>query len=324
MTEAAIEVESVTRVFTGHGMHEPKVALDEASLVVGWGEVVGLLGTNGAGKTTLTKIISTLLLPTSGTVRVHGVDVVRDPRRARQNLSCVFGGDRGLFGPLTARQNLRYFGMLDGVRRRDLARRVTETLDEVGLGASADQLVQTFSKGMKQRLHIAAGMISQPRILLLDEPTVGLDPIEAERLRGSIAQLRANGVSVLLTSHYLTDIEQLADRVVMLEAGRVTHSLSVGDFTRSAGYAATIVVTGSGHPPFVAPIAEHQRGVASIDVTGECGSWMLTMLVEAWTPAVFRELLDSLGDVSVDQVEVRPVRLEEAFMRLQAVGNGKS
>jgi ABC-2 type transport system ATP-binding protein len=320
VTDLAIDLVGVGRVFRQSARSTPLVALDDVSFSVGVGEVVGLLGSNGAGKTTLTKILSTLLLPTSGTAQVFGVDVVRNPREARRYQSVVLGGDRGLYNRLTARDNLRFFGMLDGLTRRELRERVPTALEEVGLSESADRAVDTFSKGMRQRLHIAIGMISRPRLLLLDEPTVGLDPVEAERLRRAIADLGTQGVSVLLTSHYLLDIEHLADRVVMLERGRVTHEMSVEAFTRAAGYAATVVVQGHGSPPALGGltvVGDSLDSAGSMEVTRDGAEWTATLLVKRWSPEVFAELNAALDGVDVVDVEVRPARLEDAFVRLQ-------
>ncbi|GAA2234226.1 MULTISPECIES: ABC transporter ATP-binding protein [Kitasatospora] len=314
MDHPAIEILDVGRVFTESGKN--LVALDGVSFTVGQGEIVGLLGGNGAGKTTLTKILSTLLLPTTGTARVLGADVLRDPTAVRARQSVVLGGDRGLYGQLTARENLRFFGMLDGIAHRSLMARLDSALEEVGLAQAADRRVESFSKGMRQRLHIAIGLISDPRVLLLDEPTVGLDPVEAARLRASVASLRRSGVAVLLTSHYLLDVEELADRVVMLDKGRVTHEMSVADFSASLGYTATVVVRGSG----AAPAQERFRptGAVGVRIEADAGGWQLTLQLPQWSPAVLVGLGEALGQARIEGMEVLPARLEDAFIQLQA------
>jgi ABC-2 type transport system ATP-binding protein len=310
----AIEVEDITRVFAAG--RERVTALDGVSFTVGSGEVTGLLGSNGAGKTTLAKILSTLLLPTSGTARVLGRDVVRDARAVRASLSVILGGERGLYGQLSARENLRFFGMLDGLAHRALMSRIDAALEEAGLGEAADRRVSGFSRGMKQRLHLAIGLISRPAVLLLDEPTAGLDPVEAQRLRGSVAGLRERGVSVLLTSHYLTDIEQLADKVVMLEHGRVTHEMTVAQFAASVGYAAVVVVRGTGPLPAAAGLA--LDGLVSTEVESAGDAWTMSLRLRAWSAEIFAGLGSALAGASVDGMEIRPARLDEAFLRLHA------
>ncbi|HVK20219.1 MAG TPA: ABC transporter ATP-binding protein [Actinokineospora sp.] len=305
----AIEVEGLTRRF-GRGAQEV-VALDDVSFTVGAGEILALLGANGAGKTTLAKILSTLLLPTSGTARVNGLDIVRDERKVRACTAVVFGGDRGLYGQLSALDNLRYFSVLNGVGRAGLQARLQGVLDEVGIAHAADRPVETFSKGMKQRLHIAIGIISQPQVLLLDEPTVGLDPIEAQRLREAIAGLRSRGVTVLLTSHYLLDVERLADRVMVLGNGRISHDMSLPEFVRQAGYAAMVVITGSGSAPRTSALAAAGLDEAARSDDGH--RWEVRIRIRQWSPDIFAIISHTFADSVVDDVKVEQVRLEDAF-----------
>jgi ABC-2 type transport system ATP-binding protein len=206
--------------------------------------------------------------------------------------------------------------MMAGLSHRTVRSRVCAALQEVGLDGAAERKVSAFSRGMRQRLHIAIGMISEPRILLLDEPTVGLDPVEAGRLREAIAALRERGVSVLLTSHYLIDVEQLADRVIMLDRGRVTHEMTIAQFTASAGYAAVVVVRGTGTIPGTAGL--DGAGDISTRVEAAGGHWTVSVQLQAWSAATFAALSLILSDAHVDEVEVRPVRLDDAFLRLQA------
>jgi ABC-2 type transport system ATP-binding protein len=310
----AIEVEDITRIFDAG--KERVVALDGVSFGVEAGEIVGLLGSNGAGKTTLTKILSTLLLPTSGTAVILGRDVVREARAVRAGLSVILGGERGLYGQLSARENLRFFGMLDGLGHKTLMSRIDGALEEVGLGEAASRRVSGFSRGMKQRLHLAIGMISHPAVLLLDEPTVGLDPVEAARLRQSIGGLRERGVSVLLTSHYLVDIEQLADQVVMLERGKVTHDLTVAQFAASVGYAAIVVLRGTGPLPDTGRLGV--AGLAGSEVETDGDRWTVSLRVRGWSAETFAGLSGALSGTQLDDMEVLPARLDDAFLRLQA------
>lgn len=308
---AAIEVDQVSRVF-GDGKNRVK-ALSDVSFQVPAGSVTAMLGVNGAGKTTLTKILSTLLLPSSGTARILGLDVVRDARRVRQTMSVIFGGDRGLYGQLSGADNLRYFAVLNGLERRGLRQRIAQALDEVGLGPAAHRLVQTYSKGMRQRLHLAIGLISQPKVLLLDEPTVGLDPLEAQRLRDVIGELRDRGVGVLLTSHHLLDVERLADQVVLLDKGRVRLDVPLAQFVAHAGYAATVVVSGRGPEP-------DEERLAVFGTTAALGrnakGWEIRLRVKEWSPSVLANISQALAAAEVTNVRVESARLEDAYAEL--------
>ncbi|MFI6481435.1 ABC transporter ATP-binding protein [Nonomuraea sp. NPDC050663] len=281
-------------------------ALDDVSFEVAPGEVVALLGVNGAGKTTLTKILSTLLLPSGGSAQIMGHDVAGEAKACRAATGVVFGGDGGLYGRLSGRDNLRFFAMLAGLGRRGLRARVDSALERVGLGAAADRPVQTYSKGMRQRLHLAVGFIASPQVLLLDEPTVGLDVIEAQRLRDTVRDLRGSGLTVLLTSHLLLDVEQLADRVLLLQGGRITEDLPLASFTGLAGYAALVVVRGRGPHPVPRD--------AAVAVDGD--TWELTLRVREWDASVFAELGHELAGYEVSDLSVREVRLEDAFTKL--------
>jgi ABC-2 type transport system ATP-binding protein len=216
----AIEVRELCRSFPRKG--KPDVlALDRLDLVIPRGEVHGLLGPNGAGKTTLCKILSTVLLPTSGTAQVLGADVLKDTAQVKRAVGVVFGGDRGLYGRLTARQNLDFWASLYGLGRSARRRRVRELLDRVGLAARAGEQVNTFSRGMMQRLHVARGLVSDPGVLILDEPTVGMDPVAAHDFRALVGELRADGRTILLATHDMAEAAALSDRVSLIDNGRL-------------------------------------------------------------------------------------------------------
>ncbi|NUP15827.1 MAG: ABC transporter ATP-binding protein [Streptomyces sp.] len=284
-------------------------ALDGVSFLVPAGQVVALLGPNGAGKTTLAKILSTLLLPTSGTARVLGYDVAEHPKSVRARMSVIFGGDRGLYGQLSAIDNLRYFAVLNGIGRKGLRKRLSEALRQVGLEEAGNREVQRFSRGMRQRLHIAIGMISEPGVIVLDEPTVGLDPIEAERLRGAIGELRQRGVTVLLTSHHLLDVERLADRVILIDKGVIVHDLPLSEFSRQAGFVATVTLSGLGDPP---PLhGTHDAEPVQIEEDGT--GWSARYRVRSWTPDVLAGLSAVLAATGGGDVRIEQVRLEDAF-----------
>lgn len=200
---------------------EPVVALDAVSLTIPDGEIHGLLGPNGAGKTTLVKILSTVLLPTSGTARVRGHDVVEETRRVRPLIGIVFGGERGLYWRLTGRQNLEYWAALYKLPPRTTRSRAQELLERVGLAERADERVETYSRGMKQRLHLARGLVGDARLLFLDEPTTGMDPIAAREFRALVGELREEGRTILLATHDMVEAETVCDRVTLIDRGRI-------------------------------------------------------------------------------------------------------
>jgi ABC-2 type transport system ATP-binding protein len=312
MTVPAIEVAGLCRNF-GKRDHTVR-ALSDVSFQIDQGAIVGLLGSNGAGKTTLTKILATLLLPTSGSARIFNHDVTRDLAEVRRYTGVVFGGERGLYGKLTGRENLRFFAVLGGAGRRHLRAHIEEALDEVGLTQAAGRPVETYSKGMRQRLHIAVGMFSRPRLLLLDEPTVGLDPIEAERLRGTLADLRTGGVSILLTSHQLLDIERLADRVLILDHGRLSADLGMAEFAHVAGYTATVTVRGVGAPPALTELRSSELDVKSVSPEGD--GWVAQLRVRSWGVDSLGGLGLALSGLRVVDLEVAPLRMEDIYAHL--------
>ncbi|MCX5008331.1 ABC transporter ATP-binding protein [Streptomyces sp. NBC_00638] len=194
-------------------------AVRGVTFTVGRGELFGLLGPNGAGKTTTIKMLNTLLLPTEGSARVLGHDVATDPVEVRRRIGYVFGGDRGLYERLSALDNLRYFAELYGVEAREQLPRIHELLESVGLKGREGERVEGYSRGMRQKLHIARGLLHRPEVLFLDEPTIGVDPVAARELRQMVADLVAAGTTVLLTTHYMAEADQLCDRIAVIASG---------------------------------------------------------------------------------------------------------
>ncbi|NRS51892.1 ABC transporter ATP-binding protein [Brevibacillus sp. HB2.2] len=186
------------------------------------GKIIGLLGINGAGKTTTIKMCSTLLTPTSGTITVDGYDAVKDDRFVKAKVNMIAGGERMLYWRLTGRENLQYFGSLYGLQGQELRNRIDSLLWQVGLYEAANTPVERYSKGMKQRLQIARGLINDPRYLFLDEPTLGLDAPIARQLRKHVSELASqHGKAILLTSHYIHEVEELCDEVYIIDKGRL-------------------------------------------------------------------------------------------------------
>ena len=196
-------------------------AVDGISFDVKRGEIFGLLGQNGAGKTTTIKMLTTLLAPTSGKCEVLGYKTFGEEKKIRSKINFIFGGEMGVYRRLSARDNLRYFSNLYLIPAKERDERIDRILKLVDLADRADDLAETYSKGMIQRLQIARGLINDPEILFMDEPTVGLDPVGARMLRDIIRKLKEDGKTVLLTTHNLAEVEELCDRLVIINKGKV-------------------------------------------------------------------------------------------------------
>jgi len=310
--DASVEVEEITRVFTPR-RRDPVTALDGVSLSIPSGEVHGLLGPNGAGKTTLVKILSTVLLPTSGRASVCGHDVVGDTKAVRPLIGIVFGGERGLYTRLTARQNIEYWGALYRLPGTEIKRRSAALLERVGLTDRADQRVEEFSRGMKQRLHLARGLVGDARVLFLDEPTTGMDPLAAREFRSLIGELKGEGRTILLTTHDMVEAETVCDRVTLIDRGRVlatetprTLGTLISRFQRIDVEEAPEPLLGSLRSlPGVSSVTTQPDGSSRIEVNEEgATAEVLRRLVEAGVTSV-KTSLPSLEEVYVQAIGAR-------------------
>jgi ABC-2 type transport system ATP-binding protein len=218
MEVPAIEISALTKVYGSPAVR----AVDDVTLSVPAGAVFGFLGPNGAGKTTTIKILAGLLAPTSGHVRLNGFDVARRRSAAMQQFGAVLEGSRNVYWTLSAWQNLMYFGRLKGMRKAETRVRAGQLLGELGLSERGHDKVGGFSRGMQQKVAIAAALIADPPIVLLDEPTLGLDVEATRAVKDRIAALaRERGTTVLITTHQLDVVEELCDRVAVMRSGRV-------------------------------------------------------------------------------------------------------
>ena len=217
----AIEARGIRRTYKIKP--DPVIALDGVDLDVEPGEFFGLLGPNGAGKTTLIKILTTLLLPTDGTARVFGFDVAHQTRQIRRIMNMVAGGEQSGYGILTVREQLWMFSQFYGLGTRDGWHRVDELIDAVGFGEQRNQRVSTLSTGQRQKMNFARGLLNDPWIFFLDEPTLGLDVAAARSVRELVVEWKAAvpGRTILLTTHYMAEADELCDRIAIVDRGRI-------------------------------------------------------------------------------------------------------
>ncbi len=207
-------------------------AVRDISLRIEKGKIVGLLGINGAGKTTTIKMLTTLLSPTEGRYFLDDIDAVKNPVEIKKRINMIAGGERMIYWRLTAYENLWYYGQIYNVPNNVLRERIDELLKLVGLENKRDVPVETFSKGMKQRLQIARGLINDPQYLFLDEPTIGLDAVVSKELRAHIKHLaREQNKGILITSHYMGEIEELCDYVYIMSDGVLIKKGTVRELT---------------------------------------------------------------------------------------------
>jgi len=221
-----VEVKNLKRDYKSHkGILRRKKVMTEALKGINFeikkGEIFGLLGPNGAGKTTTIKILTTLLLPSDGEASVLGYQVNGGESDIRKRINFIFGGERSLYWRLSAYDNLSYFADLHKLKKNIKEKRIEELLKLVGLYDRKDEKVETYSKGMKQRLQIARGLINDPEILFLDEPTIGLDPVAAQNLRNIILKLKEEGKTILLTTHYMQEADDLCCRIAFINNGKI-------------------------------------------------------------------------------------------------------
>ena len=279
------------------------------------GELFGLLGPNGAGKTTTIKMLITLLLPTSGSARVLGFDVVKDARKVRERIGYVFGGDRGLYERLPGLDNLRYFAELYGVPPREQKKRIGELLELVGLAGREKEKVEGYSKGMRQRLHIARGLLHDPPVIFLDEPTIGVDPIGARELRATIASLTEAGKTVLLTTHYMFEADALCDRIAVIAKGRI-----VGEGTPAELKARVVDGRVTEIEVFGVEAATVERvrrvdGVISVAIEDRDQKQLL-VVQGTGERELTAPILAVLHEVEVGRVSAREPTLEDAYVQL--------
>ena len=302
-----IELDGVAKTFDG-----TILALQDVSFTVATGSVCALLGHNGAGKTTTINILSTLMRPSYGTAVVAGYDVVQEPAKVRQSIAMT-GQVAAIDWQLTGRENLVMFARLRGLRRKEAHARADALIEQFDLVDAADRNVVTYSGGMRRRIDIAAALVVQPRVLFLDEPTTGLDPVSRRSVWDLVSSMAANGVTVLLTTQYLEEADVLSDSIVVMGHGRVVATGTADDLKRRVGisYCTVSPVNPADLPKIFAAVedfenAQADEGANTVSVLAPNGVATLS--------EVFRRV-DQL-DVELEDISLRKPSLDEVFLHL--------
>ncbi|MFD8816469.1 ATP-binding cassette domain-containing protein [Streptomyces sp. NPDC059627] len=286
-------------------------ALRGLDLAVRQGTVCGLLGPNGAGKTTAVRLLTTLLRPDAGSARIAGHDLVRDAPAVRRSIG-VTGQYASVDGDLTGRENLRLFARLHRVRGPN--DRAAELLDRFGLTEAADRKAATYSGGMRRRLDLAASLVRRPDVLFLDEPTTGLDPASRNGIWEAVRELTADGTTVLLTTQYLEEADQLADDIVLMDHGRVARTGSPAELKALIGWYAEAVVADRDALPKAAAVLDHLTGTEPQFDHDRHAVGAVTTDPTLTLPRLVREL--DAADVPLLDASLRPPTLDDVFLRL--------
>jgi ABC-2 type transport system ATP-binding protein len=316
----AIQVRNLRRIYrTTIGVIRRRtkevVAVDDISFDVAPGELFGLLGPNGAGKTTTVKMLTTLLLPTAGTAQVLGFDVVRQADPIRPRIGFIFGGERGLYWRLSAIDNLRYFASLYHVPPDVARKRIPYLLELVRLDGRGQEKVEGYSRGMKQRLHVARTLLHDPELLFLDEPTIGLDPIGARELRQVIRDLQAEKKTILLTTHYMFEADALCERIAVIDQGRIVALDTPEGLKRHVRDLSVIELEVYGIPPEFLDALRALDVVEAVTVENRDQKQALLVQSPSGSEAV-PAILATLSELRVGKVVVREPTLEDAYVRL--------
>lgn len=318
MTETIVEVVDLVKKYGNH------TAVNCISFSMQAGEVFGLLGPNGAGKSTTISMLTCLFPPTSGGIRILGHDIKKEPTKIKQLIGIV-PQDLALYPTLNARDNLTFYGQMFGLGGRELRQRVETVLQYVGMADRANDTVKTYSGGMKRRINLAVGLVHNPRILFLDEPTVGVDPQSRNHIFESVEQLnRDQGMTILYTSHYMEEVERLCHRVAIVDRGQIVAmdtpkgliAILGGGIIRvglarqdEAVLAAVTALTEVRAARFVAPVASE---------AGEAGRTILVIEARRQANAALVQVIQLFNETNVEMLSVETLEpnLESVFLHL--------
>jgi ABC-2 type transport system ATP-binding protein len=288
------------------------VAVDDISFEVRVGEIFGLLGPNGAGKTTTINMICGVLRPDNGRVLVDGKDIWLEPKAVKRNLGVV-PQEIAVYEDLTARDNLNFWASLHGLAGRQRKDRVNTALTRVGLSDRAGDRVKEFSGGMKRRLNLCMGLIHNPKVLLLDEPTVGIDPQARLKILEIIRTVAAAGTTVLYTTHYMDEAEELCDRIAIIDHGKILTLGSLDELARIAGEGEVIRVTGAFDGGGRRQLLENVEGLRVLSVD-ESSAVLAIEPAGPGVAAILPRLLDEA--LGIEDLSIQRPSLQSVFIRL--------
>ena len=280
-------------------------AVDAIDLDVARGEIVGLLGPNGAGKTTAISMVCGVVTPTRGSVSIGGISLADEPYKAKAKLGLV-PQDLAVYEELSATENLKFFGALYGLTGKRLADRIAFVLAAVGLGERAHEPVKRFSGGMKRRLNIAAGLVHEPEVLVLDEPTVGVDPQSRNHIFEVVKTLHAKGMTVVYTSHYMEEVEALCDRVAIMDTGRIIALGTIAELiAKHAGKGVELELSGD--------LDAATRAAQAHGTVDRHGAILRIVPTTSLAPVI--AAIEAAGG-SIASIRSREANLETAFLQL--------
>ena len=289
-------------------------AVKEISFEVKKGEIFGLLGPNGAGKTTTIKMLTTMLLPSEGRIKVLGFDVAKDYKKLRSHINFILGGERNLYWRLSAYDNLAYFADLYKIPRSIQKEKIPALLKLVELEEAGDRLVETFSKGMKQRLQIARGLLNDPQILFLDEPSIGLDPVSARKLRKILRELNNQGTTILLTTHYMYEADELCDRIAFINKGEIVAIDTPENLKSKMANGATVECTLQVNESFDLAATLERKGYDHMDIDIQDAFYKVK--IQCKEPQECISHLFELNMVQIVDLSIMQTSLEDAYVQL--------
>lgn len=290
------------------------VAVKGISFDIRQGEIFSLLGPNGAGKTTTISILSTLFLPTSGDATVCGYSVIKQPMEVKKFIGVV-PQEIALYNDLSALENLKFWGQMYGLRGKELSIRVDEVLEQIGLKDRAKQHIKTYSGGMKRRVNIGVGLLHKPKLLFMDEPTVGIDPQSRRAILDSVKELNRNGMTILYTTHYMEEAQELSDRVGIIDYGELIALGTQSELTAQVGEMDTLVLhLGENEDPaHVAENLQSLEGVLQANPVNHEVAIVTPSAEELLAPVISRT--NEIG-IRIYSVDIKEPNLEAVFLQL--------